>query len=70
MAGMTPSIPPRWRDLHPGDLIRERWPIRQSEAIAAVLRADGYAFRFYPEPDGSHLVGCVESPRPLIGNRP
>jgi hypothetical protein len=67
MAAMT-YVPQRWRDLHPGDLIRERWPMAQSERIAERLQFEGYRFRFFPEEDGTHLVGCVESPRPLTGN--
>jgi hypothetical protein len=64
------SIPQRWRDLHPGDLIREHWPIKRSHDIAQQLERDGYQFRFYPEPEGSHLVGCVRSPRLLTQDRP
>jgi hypothetical protein len=63
-------VPQRWRDLHPGDLIRERWPIARSEEIAEQLEFDGYLFRICPEHDGSHLVGCVDSPRILTGDLP
>jgi hypothetical protein len=63
-------VPQRWRDLHPGDLIRERWPIARSEEIAVQLEFEGYRFRFFPDNDDSHLVGCVESPRILTGDLP
>jgi hypothetical protein len=63
------KVPPRWLDLHPGDMVIERIgtlaALQQSakDAIPA-----GYRFTIGTFGDG-FLVTCLESPRPLIGDR-
>lgn len=63
------TAPPRWRDLHPGDMVIERLTtIFALQHAAKELRPEGY--RFWVEPFGdAFLVGCIESPRPLITDR-
>jgi hypothetical protein len=72
---MTYPVPARWRHLHPGDMIRERWPITKSKAIAERLRFEGYRFRITadaPEPGvkPSHTIECLDSPKILTKDVP
>ena len=62
-------VPPRWLDLHPGDMVIERIgtlaALQQSAKAAEVA-----GFRFTVETIGDgFLVICRDSPRPLIGDR-
>lgn len=62
--------PARWRDLHPGDMVKEPSVTLSSLTKAAdQLSLEGYSFIIEAEDDG-FLVTCIESPRPLIGDRP
>lgn len=64
------TVPPRWLDLHPGDMVIERIgtlaALQQSAKAAEVA---GFRFKIRPMAGGSFLVVCEESPRPLIGDR-
>jgi hypothetical protein len=59
------NVPPRWFDLHPGDMVIERiGTLAALQQSAKAAEPDGY--RFTVEPMGEQfLVICVDSPRPL-----
>ena len=63
------EAPPRWRDLHPGDMVLERvGTLAALQQAAESMRPDGY--RFHVEGYGdAFMVTCLESPKPLIGDR-
>lgn len=62
--------PARWRDLHPGDMVKEQaWTLSALQHAADWLKPEGYRFTVETADDG-FIVTCLESPRPLIGDRP
>lgn len=59
------TVPPRWLDLHPGDMVIERiGTLAALQQSAKTAEHDGYRFTVERFSDG-FLVTCVESPRPL-----
>lgn len=61
---------PRWRDMHPGDIVFERLgTFAALQHAADAMQQDGYKFRVEPI-DNIFMVTCLGSPRPLIEDRP
>lgn len=64
------TVPPRWLDLHPGDMVIERiGTLAALQQSAKVAEAVGYRFKVVPMLDGGYLIKCEESPRPLTEDR-
>ena len=54
-------IPEHWPFLRVGEQMHSRLPLHRLEAIAAHMAAQGYRFRFDPNPTG-YFVVCEERP--------
>lgn len=58
------KAPPRWLDLHPGDMVLERI-VTEASLRKAADSLIGYRFTFETVDNGV-MVTCVESPRCLV----